>query len=610
MAKYTDLVSNIIINVGGKDNIISLTHCVTRLRFNLKDESIANDDILKNMDGVVTVMKTAGQYQVVIGNHVPDVYAEVLKQADISSDAIVENTKKMSIMDKAIDILSGIMMPSIMVLSASGIIKGFLALFVAFGLLDMNGSWYTLFYAVGDAMFYFFPVILGYNAANKFKLNPYLGLLFGAILCYPSINGQELIFFGKSLTLTYTGTVLPIIFICAAAAPLERALKKVIPDVVKAFMVPAIVLVVMIPIGYLVIGPLANGISALLALFVGTLYGFSPMIAGAFLGFFWQIIVIFGVHMVVLIPSIINLMSGNPDSIMPLLAAASFAQTGMVFAIWFKTKNKKLKQIAFPAWVSGLFGVTEPAIYGVTLPRKKYFIITCIVASVASSIVGALGLQTYQMAGMGIFSYPGAIPADGNLTTFFTIIAITLGSMVVAALIGLVLYKDEEEVSESVSDIKESLIKETESILSPIQGEFKPLNQIDDVAFSEGLLGQGISIEPSEGVVYAPFNGTIVSLFPTKHAIGIISDSGCELLIHVGMDTVKLNGEHFSSFVNQGDVVKLGDKLLEFDIEKIKEAGYSTITPVIVTNTNDYLDVVAVCEGSIKIKDEILKVMV
>lgn len=612
MAKYTELVGNILKNIGGADNIISVTHCVTRLRFNLKDESIANDDVLKNMDGVVTVMKTAGQYQVVIGNHVPDVYSEVLNQAGISADqaSSVENTKKMSIVDKGIDILSGIMMPSIGILCAAGIIKGMLALATAFGILSTGegDGWYQLFYAIGDAMFYFFPVILGYNAAKKFNMNPYLGLMLGAILCYPTINGTELMFFGKALTFTYTSTVLPIIFITAMAAPLERKLMKVIPDVVKTFIVPVIVLMIMAPIGFLLIGPVSNLLSAGLAMVINSIYGLSPILAGLVLGAFWQVIVIFGVHMVIIIPSIMNLMSGNPDPVMMLIGAASFAQTGVVFGIWLKTKNKKLKTIALPAWISGLFGVTEPAIYGVTLPRKKWFVLSCVISGIASAIMGGMSLQMYQMAGMGIFSYPGAVAPDGDLHSFTWMIILTIGAMILSAIITIAFYKDEAEVVEEVNT--DTLIKQTEDIASPIVGQVKPLSSIEDAAFAEGLLGQGVAIDPTEGAVYAPFDGTVVTLFPTKHAIGIVSDSGCEILIHVGMDTVKLDGKHFESDIKQGTRVEKGQKLVSFDIEAIKAEGYSVITPVVITNTPDYLDVVPVAEGKVTTNDELLKVMV
>ncbi|WOO87780.1 beta-glucoside-specific PTS transporter subunit IIABC [Mollicutes bacterium LVI A0039] len=608
MAKYTELVNDILKNIGGKDNIISVTHCVTRLRFNLKDESIAHDDVLKNMDGVVTVMKTAGQYQVVIGNHVPDVYAELLKQAGISGemDASVA-PKKMPLKDRAVDIISGIMMPSMAILCASGMIKGFLSLFMVFGLINPEGSWYLMFEAIGDTMFYFFPVILGFNAAKKFGANPYLGMMIGAAIMYPTLQNVDLVFFGKTINASYTSSVLPVIFIVALAAPLEKLLNKVIPDVIKTFVVPMLVMVVIIPVGFMVIGPAANFIGYILATVVAAIYGFSPMIAGAFLGFFWQIIVMFGVHMLIILPSIINLTSGNTDTILPLILSASFAQTGMVLAIWIKTKDRKLKDIAFPAWISGIFGVTEPAIYGVTLPRVKYFIITCVISGIFSALAGAVNLTSYQMAGMGIFGIPGSIAPDGSTSSLIWALIVTFGALVAALIVGLIVYKDEEPASEEANEM---LIKQTESVLTPIEGVAKALNTVEDSAFANGLLGQGIAIEPTNGNVYAPFSGTVVSLFPTKHAIGLVSETGCELLIHIGMDTVKLNGEHFESFVSQGDKIAKGDKLISFDIAAIKEAGYSIVTPVIVTNTKDYLDVVAVAENDVKINDEILKVMV
>lgn len=612
MAKYDQLVKDILENIGGKENIISVTHCVTRLRFNLKDESIANDDVLKNMDGIVTVMKTAGQYQVVIGNHVPDVYAELIKQTGITDDNRVETDTKMSLVDKGIDILSGIMMPSIMLLCAAGVIKGMLALVVAFNLMDASGSWYTLFYAIGDAMFYFLPIILGYNAAKKFNMNPYIGLMLGAILCYPTINGQELTFFNQTLTLTYTSTVLPIIFICGIAAPLERFLNKVIPDVVKTFMVPTIVLCIMAPIGFLLIGPISNMISAQLGVLINSIYGISPLMAGLILGFFYQMMVILGVHLVLTLPSMISLFSGNPDPVLPLMLAPSFAQTGMVFAIWLKTKDKKLKAIAFPAWVSGVFGVTEPAIYGVTLPRKKYFMITCAVAGLASGIIGLSGSKMYQMAGMGIFAFPAYVdPTGADMQSFYIITLSALGALVLAAIIGLIVYKDEVEDENLEIPVVNDQQCKSDTIFSPIVGTVKPLSMVEDAAFAEGLLGQGVAIEPQEGSVYAPFDGTVVSLFPTKHAIGLVSDNGCEVLIHVGMDTVKLDGKYFESFVEQGMRVTKGDKLVTFDIQAIKDEGYSIITPVIVTNTSDYLDVIpATSNSSVEVNTEIIKVVI
>ncbi len=612
MGKYSSLVENIIKNIGGKDNIVSVTHCVTRLRFNLRDESIANDDVIKNMDGVVTLMKTAGQYQVVIGNHVPDVYKEVLLQANISEDTDKEvESKKMPLKDRAIDTLSGIVLPAIAILAASGIIKGLLSAIVLAGLMDPDGTWYLIYNAISDGMMYFFPFFVGFNAAKKFGVNPYIGLVVGAALCYPDIDQAELTFFGITTVAKYTGTVLPTIFIIAAIAPVERKLDKVLPNGIKTILTPMIIMVTMIPLGFLIIGPLSNLLSVLIAIIVNAIYGFSPVLAGIVLGFTFQFLVVMGLHMLIILPSMMNLISGTPDYIMPLFMAISFVQTGMIVAIFIKTKNKKLKEIAGPAAIAGLFGVTEAGIYGVTLPRFKYFIMTCIIAAVFSGLSGLTQPVMYSISGSGIFSIPGNLdPSGSEMFSFYWMLFIRIASFVTALVVGLMLYKDEGDDLEVTEEVNEVLSRETETVYSPLKGKVQPLSTIDDVAFAEGLLGQGVAIEPETGVVTAPFDATVMTLFPSLHAIGLVSDSGCEVLIHIGMDTVQLEGKYFTSYIKQGDKVKKGDKLVEFDISKIKDAGFSVVTPVIVTNTKEYLDVVPFNLKEVKQSDELLKVMV
>ncbi len=610
MAKYTELVEQIIENIGGSDNIATITHCVTRLRFMLKDESLANDEVLKNMQGVVTVMKTAGQYQVVIGNHVPDVYKELLKQTGINQEEKNnDNQVKMSIKEKAIDILSGIVLPSVSILAASGIIKGMLAAFVLMGIIDPDGSWYLIYNAIGDGMMYFFPFFVGFNAAKKFGVNPYIGLVVGASLCYPSIDQAELTFFGITTIAKYTGTVLPTIFIVAAIAPVERKLDEILPRGLNTILTPMVIMLTMIPLGFLIIGPITNLLSLLIAVAINAIYNFSPVIAGIVLGFTFQFLVVMGLHMLIIIPSMMNLISGTPDSIMPLYMAISFVQTGMILAIFIKTKDKKLKEIAGPAALSGLFGVTEPGIYGVTLPRFKYFLITCIISAVFSGLSGFTQPLMYSISGSGVFSIPGNLDPSGvDFFSFYWMLFIRIASFVTALGIGLALYKDEEPqtITEEDAEIK----RRTEDILSPLSGEVKELETIEDVAFSEGLLGKGVAINPSQGIVKAPFDGTVMTLFPTKHAVGLVSDTGCEVLIHVGMDTVQLDGKYFTTNVEQGARVKQGETLVEFDIKKINEAGYSTVTPIVITNTNDYIDVVSLQTGVIEVQDKLMKVMV
>lgn len=605
MAKYTSLAKDIVQNVGGQDNIISLTHCVTRLRFQLKDESLAHDDILKNMDGVVTVMKTAGQYQVVIGNHVPDVYADVCKVASISGESTQVN-KKMPLKDRALDLISGIMMPSIGLLCACGMIKGLNIILVAIGLLTMDSGMFVLLNAVGDSMFFFFPIVLGYNTAKKLNMSPFTGMIIGAALCHPTINGVDINLFGYIVNATYTSSVLPVIMVVALAAPLERFFNKVIPDVVKTFLVPMLVILISVPIGFAIIGPVANMLGALLSQLLLSAYELSPILAGALMGAFWQVFVIFGVHMVVMIGSMMNLMSGTPDPILPLMAFVSFAQTSAVLAIWMKTKNKKLKSIALPAWISGIFGVTEPAIYGVTLPRIQIFITTCIGGAISGMMVAIFGMKAYTMAGMGIFMIPGMMdpmnPTKGLIDSVICVVV----AMIFTFIVSWILFKDEDLEN---SQNKEKTTPDKEIIVSPMSGEIKKLSAVSDAAFSEELLGKGIAIIPKEGKVMAPFDGTVMTLFPTKHAIGLVSENGCEVLIHIGMDTVKLEGQYFTSHIHQGDKVKKGDLLVTFDLESLLEEGYCIETPVIVTNTKDYLDLIETQETEVEFGDDIITVL-
>jgi len=616
MANYEELSKEILQYVGGRDNIESLTHCVTRLRFVLKDDSLAQDEALKELDGVVTTMRAGGQFQVVIGNHVPQVYKQFTEIAGISEQtASSGEKKKMSLGARAIDLISGIMMPMIALLSASGIIKGLNTILFSMGLYTMESSYYVLINAIGDAVFYFMPAVLGLNTARKLKSNQYTGLLIGLILCYPAINGVDMNFFGMTVNATYTSSVLPVILVVALAAPLERFFDKVVPDVIKTFITPILVLLVAVPIGFVLIGPTANLIGFGLADVMNKIVKISPIIAGFVMGALWQILVMFGVHMMLIMPSITGLISGNPDTFMALMGTVSFAQTAVVIAIWLKTKDRKLKNIAFPAWISGIFGVTEPAIYGVTLPRIKMFVISCIGGAIGGAIVGGLNVTMYTMAGMGIFSLPAMInPANGSMRDLVNFLIATLISSIISFVLAMVMYKDDtvEAAETDTSADSQTRLGKTEKICSPVKGEVIDLKDIEDKAFSEGLLGQGVGLNPSEGKVFAPCDGTIVTAFPTKHAIGIVSDEGAEVLIHIGLDTVKLDGKYFDSDIVQGQKIKQGELLVSFDIEKITAAGFSVQTPVIITNSNDYTDIIPMKNSHemVETTDDILTLMI
>ncbi|WP_058993449.1 beta-glucoside-specific PTS transporter subunit IIABC [Sarcina ventriculi] len=616
--KYENLAKDIIKNVGGKENINSLCHCITRLRFKLKDESKANTDVLKKMDGVVTVVKSGGQYQVVIGNHVPDVYADVCSVAGISDNASSEEVEeKMNPLNRFIDIVSGVFQPILGVLCATGMIKGVNAILLATGLVTEGSGSYIILNSIGDSLMYFFPIFLGFTAAKKFKLNQFLGIAIGASMVYPTITalaGTTINFLGIPVVMPssgYASTVIPVIAAVYVASKIEKMFKKIIPDVVKTFLVPFCTLLVVVPLTFIVIGPITSTAGDLLGSVTSAIYNFSPLVAGLFIGGFWQIFVMFGLHWGLVPIAFNNLAVLGYDSVLAVSVPVCFAQTGVVIAIMLKAKNKKLKSLCIPAIISGIFGITEPAIYGITLPRKKPFILSCIGGAVTGGVVGFFGCKGYSAGATGVFALPSYInPAGIDSSLYGMAIAMVVGLAVGFALMFFFGKLDEEDLTdgEVVETVEKSIIK-GEILTSPIKGVVKPLSDVKDEAFASGLLGKGIAIEPKEGKIIAPADGTLTTLFPTLHALGITTDSGAELLIHVGMDTVKLEGKYFKARVKQGDKIKKGDVLLEFDINAIKREGYSLETPVIITNFDKYLDVIETNKDIIEYGENLITVM-
>ncbi|MFS0955718.1 beta-glucoside-specific PTS transporter subunit IIABC [Enterococcus durans] len=606
MGKYQALAEEIVQAIGGKENIHGLTHCITRLRFKLKDENKALDEKLKKMSGVVTVMKSGGQYQVVIGNHVPDVYSEVVTVAGIGEEG-GELTQERNLFNRLIDILSGCFQPFLGAMAAAGMVKGLNALFLFLGFYADNSGTYTMLNGIGDAIFYFMPVILGYTAAKKFHLNPMVGIVIGAALCYPTVQGPALQSGFEAATpgaeapyhllglpayetflgipwvgASYTSSVVPVIFIIAFAGQIQKIAKKIIPVVVQTFVVPFSVLLIALPIGFLVIGPIVSLLTELLSTSFQSLMAFSPAVYGAVLGFFWQVLVIFGLHWSVIPLAIMQMAQNGSSQILTAVFGASFAQTAVVLAMYFKFKDKKMKALCMPAVISGIFGVTEPAIYGITLPNKKPFIFSMIGGSISGIYLMVSGATGYTMGGLGIFGVVNYLTGTDASGMYHAFIGIAIAS-VIGFFLTFFLWRD--QTPETTSTIED---KRKEIVLTPIEGRVTPLDQAIDQAFAKGVIGKGSLIYPDKGEVLAPFDGTVLTLFPTKHAIGLVSETGLELLIHVGVDTVQLEGKYFQSFVAQGDKVTKGQVLLKFDKEGIEKAGYSIETPVIITNATDY----------------------
>ncbi|MEH7117300.1 beta-glucoside-specific PTS transporter subunit IIABC [Neobacillus vireti] len=621
--KYEQLARDIIDNVGGRENVNSVVHCITRLRFKLKDEAKANTDIIRNMEGVVTVMKSGGQYQVVIGNHVPDVYQAVVHVGGFQSQSPVDAEDSGGEKQKSsfIDIISSIFTPVLGVLAATGMIKGFNALFIALGWITTTSGTYQILNAVGDSLFYFFPIFLGYTAIKKFGGSTFIGMAIGASLVYPTLSTLTT---GKPITTLFSGTVfqspiyieflgipvilmsysssvIPIILSTYFGAKIEKFFKKVIPDVVKAFLVPFFTLLVIVPLTFLIIGPIATWAGVLLGQVTIWLYNLSPMIAGFFVGGFWQVFVIFGLHWGLVPIAINNLTVHGADPVLGTMFAASFAQIGAVLGVWIRTKQQKLKALSIPAFISGIFGVTEPAIYGITLPLRRPFIISCIGGAVGGAILGFAKSQIYMVGGLGIFGIPTYIDPKAGLTFGFwgAIIAMVVGFLVgfiLTLLFGMPKGADRAAAAaEQNNAAKANAVQNqtgvkggSEIISSPMKGEVKPLSEVKDEAFASGVLGRGLAIEPAEGKLFSPASGTVSALFPTGHAIGITTDYGAEILVHIGMDTVELEGKFFSAKTTQGARVEKGQLLIEFDIAGIQGAGYVVSTPVIVTNPEQY----------------------
>lgn len=654
MAKnYDALAKTIIKDVGGKDNVISVVHCTTRLRFKLKDEKKANDDALKDTDGVVTVVKAGGQYQVVIGNEVADVYEAVLKEGGFSGGGQVADDdlddSNMSLMDKAIDLISGIFTPILGPMAAAGMIKGLTAMCASFGWLAKTSGTYEVLYAIGDGFFYFLPLILAITSAKKFKVDRFTAITIGAAMCYPAMvamNSSKKVLFDlfngtflhsqvhatflgiPIISMNYTSTVIPIILAVWFASVVEKWCKKWIPTVVKTFLVPFVTLLIVVPLTFLIIGPLATWIGNALAAITSAVYNFSPVLAGILLGGFWQVFVIFGVHWGFVAVMMSNIAALGYDPILGLSLGASFAQIGVVLAILLQTKDQKLKGIALPAFLSGIFGVTEPAIYGVTLPRKKPFVLSCIAAGIGGGLIGFFGTKMYMMGGMGVFVIPAAIgPKTGvDMSVYGLMIAMAV-SFVLGFILQMVLGRksvdqayDEKQAKtvQEVANQADTIAKAAPSLastsdlnvstelVSPLAGELLPLSEVKDEVFSSGAMGEGVAVEPSEGVLHAPADGKVVMTFPTGHAIGMKTSDGAEILMHIGMDTVNLQGHGFETLVAKGDEVKAGDELVKFDIDAIHAKGYVVTTPTVVTNSKDYEKITVVSQGKVKVGQEIL----
>lgn len=617
--EYKALAQDILSRVGGKENIVSLVHCATRLRFKLKENKKADAEGLKTNPGVIMVVESGGQFQVVIGNHVHDVWQAVRNEAGLTDDSepVADTGEKTSVLGQVIDVVSAIFTPFIGVLAASGILKGLLALAVVCGWLVPQQATYKIWFAASDALFFFFPLFLGYTAGKKFGGNPFITMVIGGALTHPlmiqAFEGAQLpgaeasYFLGIPVTfINYSSSVIPIILASWLSCWLERKGNALLPSAMKNFFTPLICLVVVVPLTFLVIGPVATWLSQLLAHGYQIIYTVAPWLAGAAMGALWQVCVIFGLHWGLIPLMINNLTVLGQDSMLPMLLPAVMGQVGAALGIFLRTRDARQKVLAGSAVSAGIFGITEPAIYGLNLPLRRPFIFGCVAGAIGGAIVGLSDSHVYSFGFANIFTLAQMIPPQGIDATVWGGVAGIVAALVISCVLTFVAGlpgSRTEPAGVPIGPVAEN------TILAPMSGTALALDQVPDSTFASGLLGQGVAIIPAVGKVIAPFSGEVASLFQTKHAIGLLSDSGIELLIHVGIDTVKLDGAPFTAHVKEGDRVKAGDLLLEFDRQAILDAGYDLATPIIISNSDDYRSVEIVSTSVVDAGQPLLSVI-
>jgi PTS system beta-glucosides-specific IIC component len=635
MKNYNMLAKAIVFNVGGRKNITNLTHCITRLRFIIKDESKINKEELENIDGVLAVVMSAGQTQVVIGSEVDDVYQAVVQVAklDQSEESAPDNSpkQKSNLLDKFIDLVSGIFQPLIRPLTASGITLGFLAIISYLGWLPKSTGTYQILYAAGQSMLYFLPLMVGASAAKKFNFNIYMGILISAALLFPNMiaamGGTPLytIFAGTLfeskifleflgipvILMKYQSSVIPAIFAVYFASRIGKFFNEHMNKNIKDIFGPMLTLMISVSFTYLVIGPIATFLSNILSFIGNGIYTTFPVIAGLVMGFFWQILVMMGLHWG-FVPLFINEIATTGSSgLNALVSTNQLAMFGVCLAIFIKTKKKSVKDIALPSMISALCGITEPAIYGLALPRKKPLIAACIGASVGGAIVGLVGARIHYAGGNGIFKIAAVLNPETGVDPAFLgyLVADALAMSVGFLATWFFAFSDAEDEknglvaktvkvsstsNETIAPVVEAQVTQSVGkegdIFSPMNGEVIDLSEVPDPVFSGGTMGSGVAINPSEGKLYSPCDGVLDAAFYTGHAFSIISDEGIELLIHLGINTVNLKGKYFSVKMEEGAKLKKGDLIATFDIESIKKEGYSMISPVIITDP-DSVDV-------------------
>ncbi|HEM2793773.1 TPA: PTS glucose transporter subunit IIA [Streptococcus suis] len=612
--KYKNTALAILEAVGGEKNVLRATHCVTRLRLELKDENIVSDERVKSISGVIGIMKKNGQYQIILGNDVANYYKEFTALGKFDSDS-VQQVKKANVLEQVIEYIAGSMTPLIPAMLGGGMIKVLVIVLPMLGLLKADSQSISFLAFFGDAPYHFMPIFLAYSASQKLKVTPALAMSVAGILLHPNFvqmvsTGDPLHFLGAPVTpASYGSSVIPILIMVWLMKYIEAVFNKVTPAVTKSFLQPTLVLLVSGFIALVLVGPLGVIVGEGLSQLVEQMHGVAGWLTLAVLGAIMPFIVMTGMHWA-FAPIFLAASIATPDVlILPAMLGSNLAQGAASMAVAFKSKNSNTKQIAFAAGFSALFaGVTEPALYGVTLKYKKPLYAAMIGGGLAGLFVGLTGVKAYLFAVPSLIALPQFIysEAASNITNAMIAAAI---SIIVTFILAYFLGIDEETSTVNLEKVAPG-ISSRKNVFSPLSGQILPLEKVNDATFSKKMLGEGVAIIPKDGKVYAPFDGAVTSLFPTKHAIGLTSDEGVELLIHFGLETVELKGRGFVSHVSDGEKVEKGQLMLEVDVEMLVAEGYDIVTPVVVTNTQEYLDVLLLStKEEINYADDLLAVL-
>lgn len=620
---YKITANELVKELGGNENIVNVTHCATRLRFILNDEGIVDSDKVKRIPGVITTVQASGQYQVVIGNHVKDAFDFVMELVDVDGKQPMKNEKKVGVFSRIIDVISGIFAPFLYTLAACGILQGILGILVALNAIDTSSGTYQILNFVSWTAFTFLPVLIAVTAAKKFGMNTYAAVVIAcALVCPDYINmvnaGDPVYFLGiRVQLLSYTSSVIPIILAIWIASYVQKFFDKYLPIVVRNLFSPMFTIAIMVPVTLIAFGPIGNSIGGAIGGAYNFLYGLSPIIAGIIVGGLWEVLVIFGVHWGITPVTVGNYASLGYDTFTGLQASAVFAQAGAALGVFLKTKDKEMKGVSASAAVTGLFGITEPAIYGVNLRLKKPMICGCIAGAVGGAIAGAFHAVSWGYNMPGIATIPAYFKA-GHMGEFFGFLISIAVSFVLGVILTCVVGFEEdvqEQVEEEVkvetqnepmnAECSDSMSGDFE-LACPVRGRVIPLTEVADEMFATSAMGDGVGIVPFDGQVYAPCDGIVEVVFPTGHAIGI-SENGVDALIHIGINTVELEGKGFKAHVQQGDKIKKGDLLVSFDKDFIKQQGYDPTVIFIVTEMGEKKEMEISAGKEVEVLETIIK---